>query len=170
MPPPAVRLPHGEQNGDGAADKEASARKYGIHRRLARTTQQELFDATTLPLLQDAVRGGDAMVFAYGITNAGKTTDRGRRGIPASCRAPSTSFNGSPGGTRGAGAAASAVSRPAAHVRRGGRARHRDGICGATCGCARSSPATAPRVSEGPLSRASIAAWTQAHYDGYFAD
>ncbi|ORE19140.1 kinesin-domain-containing protein [Rhizopus microsporus] len=36
-------------------------------------TQQEFFNKTTLPLIQDVLRGENALIFAYGVTNSGKT-------------------------------------------------------------------------------------------------
>ncbi|KAG1056620.1 hypothetical protein G6F43_001499 [Rhizopus delemar] len=35
--------------------------------------QQEFFNKTTLPLIQDVLRGENALIFAYGVTNSGKT-------------------------------------------------------------------------------------------------
>ena len=37
------------------------------------SSQQELFETTTMPLLDDALNGNDALLFTYGVTNAGKT-------------------------------------------------------------------------------------------------
>ncbi|KAL1926583.1 hypothetical protein VTP01DRAFT_5704 [Rhizomucor pusillus] len=36
-------------------------------------TQQDFFNKTTLPLIQDVLRGENALIFAYGVTNSGKT-------------------------------------------------------------------------------------------------
>ncbi|KAL4215725.1 kinesin motor domain-containing protein [Rhizopus microsporus] len=37
------------------------------------TDQQTFFNETTLPLIQDALDGNNALIFAYGVTNSGKT-------------------------------------------------------------------------------------------------
>lgn len=37
------------------------------------TSQQDFFNKTTLPLIQDVLRGENALIFAYGVTNSGKT-------------------------------------------------------------------------------------------------
>ncbi|SAL95816.1 hypothetical protein [Absidia glauca] len=37
------------------------------------TNQQQLFEETTLPLLQYFLHGNNALIFAYGVTNSGKT-------------------------------------------------------------------------------------------------
>jgi hypothetical protein len=39
----------------------------------AETTQNDLFTDTTIPLLQDVLLGESALLFTYGVTNAGKT-------------------------------------------------------------------------------------------------
>ncbi|KAI8086374.1 kinesin motor domain-containing protein, partial [Halteromyces radiatus] len=36
-------------------------------------SQQEFFDKTTLPLIKDVLKGENALIFAYGVTNSGKT-------------------------------------------------------------------------------------------------
>ncbi|KAI9485564.1 MAG: kinesin motor domain-containing protein [Benjaminiella poitrasii] len=36
-------------------------------------TQEEFFNKTTLPLIHDVLRGENALIFAYGVTNSGKT-------------------------------------------------------------------------------------------------
>ncbi|KAI7870223.1 kinesin motor domain-containing protein [Spinellus fusiger] len=36
-------------------------------------TQQDFFNQTTLPLIKDVLNGANALVFAYGVTNSGKT-------------------------------------------------------------------------------------------------
>lgn len=35
--------------------------------------QKDFFDKTTLPLVEDVLKGENALVFAYGVTNSGKT-------------------------------------------------------------------------------------------------
>ncbi|ORZ16604.1 kinesin motor domain-domain-containing protein [Absidia repens] len=37
------------------------------------TSQKQLFEETTLPLLQSFIHGNNALIFAYGVTNSGKT-------------------------------------------------------------------------------------------------
>lgn len=37
------------------------------------TSQSDFFKKTTLPLVQDALQGQNALLFAYGVTNSGKT-------------------------------------------------------------------------------------------------
>lgn len=36
-------------------------------------TQQEFFSKTTLPLISDLLKGENILIFAYGVTNSGKT-------------------------------------------------------------------------------------------------
>ncbi|KAI8374523.1 kinesin motor domain-containing protein [Radiomyces spectabilis] len=36
-------------------------------------TQKDFFDKTTLPLIEDVLKGENALIFAYGVTNSGKT-------------------------------------------------------------------------------------------------
>ena len=37
------------------------------------TTQEQLFKKTTFPLIQDVLNGRNSLLFAYGVTNSGKT-------------------------------------------------------------------------------------------------
>ncbi|KAF8310460.1 kinesin-domain-containing protein, partial [Clavulina sp. PMI_390] len=47
----------------------------------AETTQSDLFQATTLPLVKDLLNGENGLIFAYGVTNSGKTyTIQGKGG------------------------------------------------------------------------------------------
>jgi hypothetical protein len=49
----------------------------------AESTQQEVFNTTTLPLVEGLFRGENGLIFAYGITNSGKThTMQGSPGNP----------------------------------------------------------------------------------------
>jgi hypothetical protein len=36
-------------------------------------SQQDFFNKTTLPLIHDVLKGENALIFAYGVTNSGKT-------------------------------------------------------------------------------------------------
>lgn len=36
-------------------------------------SQQTFFNKTTLPLIHDLLKGENALIFAYGVTNSGKT-------------------------------------------------------------------------------------------------
>ena len=38
-----------------------------------KTSQSDFFGKTTLPLVRDALEGQNALLFAYGVTNSGKT-------------------------------------------------------------------------------------------------
>lgn len=38
-----------------------------------KVAQKEFFISTTLPLIKDLLRGENALAFAYGVTNSGKT-------------------------------------------------------------------------------------------------
>lgn len=40
---------------------------------LPNTSQSDFFTKTTLPLVQDALQGQSSLLFAYGVTNSGKT-------------------------------------------------------------------------------------------------
>jgi kinesin family protein 20 len=57
------------------------------HLFLPDTTQGEFFTKTTLPLVNDVLSGQNALLFAYGVTNSGKTytvhggTEEGSAGI-----------------------------------------------------------------------------------------
>jgi kinesin family protein 23 len=47
------------------------------------STQHEVFETTTLPLVTDLLLGRNALLFTYGITNSGKThTMEGSEGNP----------------------------------------------------------------------------------------
>ena len=57
------------------------------HLFLPDTTQHDFFTKTTLPLVNDVLSGQNALLFAYGVTNSGKTytvhggTEEGSTGI-----------------------------------------------------------------------------------------
>lgn len=45
------------------------------------TSQSDIFTTTTLPLVKDVLRGENGLLFAYGVTNSGKTyTIQGKSG------------------------------------------------------------------------------------------
>ncbi len=46
------------------------------------TSQPELFQSTTLPFVQDLLKGENGLIFAYGVSNSGKTyTVQGGEGL-----------------------------------------------------------------------------------------
>jgi len=66
-PKNSVAFKNGGRGGDSAC-------QYSFSQIFApETTQHDLFVDTTVPLVQDVLLGGSALLFTYGVTNAGKT-------------------------------------------------------------------------------------------------